>query len=67
MLHTDLIGTDSKVLVTMGCATHFAVWEATQYKFMLRASLEWLTKGTYRGQPNGVYRVGTDGAEATGQ
>ncbi len=67
VLHTDLIGTDSKVLVTMGCATHFAVWEATQYKFMHRASLEWLTKGTYRGQPNGVYRVGTDGAETTGQ
>jgi len=50
----------------MGCATHFAVWETAQYKFMHRASLEWLTKGTYRSQPNGVYRVGTDGAETEG-
>ncbi|SVA62373.1 uncharacterized protein METZ01_LOCUS115227, partial [marine metagenome] len=66
VLHADLIGTDSKVLVTMGCATHFAVWETAQYKFMHRASLEWLTKGTYRGQSNGVYRVGTDGAETEG-
>ena len=65
VLHTDLTGTGSKVLVTMACATHFAVWETSQYKFMHRASLEWLTGGTYRGQPNGVYRVGVNGAETT--
>ena len=63
VLHSDLTGTGSKVLVTMACATHFAVWETSQYKFMHRASLEWLTAGTYQGQRNGVYRVGVDGAE----
>ena len=67
VLHADLVGTDSKVLVTMGCSTHFAVWETTQYKFMHRVSLEWLTDGTYRGRSNGVYRVGVDGAETTGE
>ncbi len=67
VLHADLTGTNAKVLVTMGCATHFAVWETTQYKFMHRASLEWLTKGTYRGQSNGVYRVGVDGVDTSGE
>ena len=47
----------------MACATHFAVWETSQYKFMHRASLEWLTTGTYDGQSTGVYRVGVDGAK----
>ena len=50
----------------MDCATHFAVWEATQYKFMPRASLEWLPDGTYRGQSNGIYRVGVEDAESAG-
>ncbi|MDP6581145.1 MAG: alpha/beta fold hydrolase [Vicinamibacterales bacterium] len=67
VLHADLTGTDSKVLVTMGCATHFAVWETSQYKFMHRASLEWLTDGTYRSERNGVYRVGVDGAPPSGE
>jgi pimeloyl-ACP methyl ester carboxylesterase len=67
VLHADLTGTDSKVLVTMDCATHFAVWETSQYKFMHRASLEWFTDGTYRGECNGVYRVGVDGALPSGQ
>ena len=65
-LHADLTGAAAKVLVTMDCATHFAVWEATQYKFMHRASLEWLTDGTYRGQSNGIYRVGVEDAESAG-
>ena len=66
VLHADLTGTDSKVLVTMACATHFAVWETAQYKFLHRASLEWLTDGTYHGERNGVYRVGVNGAVASG-
>ena len=66
VLHTDLTGTGSKVLVTMACATHFAVWETLQYTFMHRASLEWLAEGTYRGRSNGVYQVGVNGAATTG-
>ena len=67
VLHADLTGTDSRVLVTMECATHFANWESAQYRFMHRASLEWLSDGTFRGHRNGVYRVGVDGAEPTGE
>ena len=58
VLHTDLTGTDSKVLITMACATHSAVWEASQYKFIHRASLEWLSEGTYRGRSNGAETSG---------
>ena len=67
VLHADLTGTDSRVFVTMECATHFANWERAQYRFMHRASLEWLSDGTFRGHRNGVYRVGVDGAEPTGE
>ena len=66
-LYRDLTGAAAKVLVTMECATHFAVWETSQYRFMHRASLEWLRDGTYRGQSTGIYRVGVDGAETSGE
>ena len=58
-LYEDLTGTDQKVLVEMACATHFAVWETTQYRFMHEASLEWLEKGTFRGSEAGRFAVGT--------
>jgi len=56
-LYGDLNGTANKVLVTMNCATHFAIWEASQYRFMHEASLEWLASGQYRGKDSGAYRV----------
>jgi len=54
-LYPDLTGVDNKVLVTMECATHFAVWEASQYKFLHEASEEWLTSGEFRGQRKGTF------------
>ncbi len=63
VLYDDLTGTDSKVLVTMECATHFAVWERSQYKFMHEASLEWLESGTFRENRQGRFTVGYNGAE----
>lgn len=59
-LYEDLTGTENKVLVHMQCATHFAVWEASQYKFMHEASKEWLTSGRYEGHTDGSYTVGFD-------
>jgi len=61
-LYGDLGGTADKVLVRMQCATHFAVWEASQYRFMHEASLEWLSEGRYRGAGSGEFRVGFGGA-----
>ena len=57
-LFEDLTSAESKVLVTMECATHFAVWESTQYKFMHEASLEWLESTTLRGETSGRFSVG---------
>lgn len=62
VLYGDLVGTDSKVFVTMACSTHFSVWETTQYKFLHRASLEWLTTGTFNGHSIGEYEVGVNGS-----
>ena len=57
-LYADLTGTERKVLVEMACATHFAVWETTQYKLLHEASLEWLEQGTFRGSAAGRFAVG---------
>ena len=67
VLYDDLTGTDSKVFVTMACATHFAVWETSQYKFMHRASLEWLDRGTYQGNRTGRFSVGYTDTEPSDQ
>ncbi len=66
-LYSDLDGTSNKVLVKMACATHFAVWEASQYKFMHEASKEWLTKTEFRGRRQGIFSVGVNGSEPSGQ
>jgi hypothetical protein len=47
----------------MECATHFAVWEDSQYKFIQEASLEWLNEGTYRGNSIGGLKVGYGGED----
>jgi pimeloyl-ACP methyl ester carboxylesterase len=63
LLYDDLVNADARVLVTMGCSTHFSVWETTQYKFLHRASLEWLTSATFAGKSQGVYEVGVNGSD----
>ena len=56
-LYPDLKGTDNKVLALMECATHFAVWEKTQYRFLQEASLEWLRHGTVQGTSQGTLNI----------
>jgi len=56
-LYNDMAATDRRVLVAMECATHFAVWEASQYRFMHAASLEWLESGEFRGETRGTYSI----------
>ncbi len=56
-LYADLAGLENKVLVTMECATHFAVWEASQYHFMHEASKEWLMSNEFRGKRQGTFSV----------
>ena len=62
-LYEDLTEAERKVLVTMECATHFAVWESTQYKFMHEASLEWFESTMFRGRPTGRFSVASGGVD----
>jgi pimeloyl-ACP methyl ester carboxylesterase len=56
-LYPDLTGTNNKVMAIMECATHFAVWEKTQYRFMQQASREWLESGSVRGAREGIIEI----------
>lgn len=54
------IQTQQKVFVHVACGSHMLVWE-NQHEIMLRASLEWLSQGTFAGQQTGSFFVDTDG------
>ncbi len=56
-LYADLSAAPNKVLAEMACATHFAVWEATEYRFMHEASKQWLESGELRGKKNGMLSI----------
>ncbi len=55
-LHADL-GSEKKVMVELGCASHNAMWERN-HRVLFDASLEWLDKGTVNGQSTGTQRLG---------
>ena len=67
ILYSNLIGINNKVLVAMVGATHFATWETSQYKFVHKVSLEWLTAGQFRGRYEGTFSIGVNGAEPSVQ
>lgn len=60
-LYEDMTGTNHKVMVEMDCATHFALWEASQYRFLHEASRIWLASGEFRGRQSGRVSVGVGG------
>jgi pimeloyl-ACP methyl ester carboxylesterase len=55
-LYSDLTGAQSKYLINMECATHYAFWENFHYTRMQDAAIEWLTTGKYQGQSEGISR-----------
>lgn len=55
-LYTDL-GATNKVFVDLACSSHNAMWERN-HLLLFRASLEWLTKGTVNGKPEGMLKLG---------
>jgi pimeloyl-ACP methyl ester carboxylesterase len=55
-LYTDL-GTPQKVFVDLACSSHNAMWEKN-HLLLFHASLEWLTKGSVDGKPEGMLRLG---------
>lgn len=53
-LYSDLTGAESRYLINMECATHYAFWETFHYRRMQDAAIEWLTTGKYQGQSEGI-------------
>ncbi len=56
-LYSDLTGTESKLLINMECATHYAFWESFHYKLMQDAAREWLMTGKYQDQTQGILTI----------
>jgi pimeloyl-ACP methyl ester carboxylesterase len=59
----DAVGSDSKVMVTVEGASHFAVFERT-HMILLEASRDWLRTGRYAGAGRGLYRASREGRVA---
>ncbi len=55
-LYTDL-GSPKKIFVDLACSSHNAMWEKN-HLLLFRASVEWLTRGTVEGKPEGMLRMG---------
>jgi pimeloyl-ACP methyl ester carboxylesterase len=55
-LYEDL-GSDSKVLVDLGCSSHNAMWEKNR-KILFDATVQWLREGQLNGMRNGMLRMG---------
>jgi pimeloyl-ACP methyl ester carboxylesterase len=55
-LYADL-GATNKVFVDLACSSHNAMWEKN-HLLLFGASLEWLTKGSVQGKPEGMLRLG---------
>ncbi len=55
-LYEDL-GSDNKVLIDLGCASHNAMWESNRL-LLFDASEERLRSGTANGVENGVLTLG---------
>lgn len=55
-LYEDL-GSDSKVLVDLGCSSHNAMWEKNR-KVLFDATVQWLRQGRLNGMSSGIVRAG---------
>lgn len=55
-LYADL-GSSKKVFVDLACSSHNAMWEKN-HLLLFEASLEWLTKGSVKGNQTGMLKVG---------
>jgi len=53
-LYADLTGVDSKYLIKLECATHYAFWESFHHARMQEAAIEWLSTGQFAGRSAGV-------------
>ncbi len=59
-LYDDLVGVPQKIHVHVACASHYLLWE-NQHEVLLDTAIEWLQKGTFKGQTNGRFAVDSKG------
>jgi pimeloyl-ACP methyl ester carboxylesterase len=55
-MYNDL-GSSKKVFVDLACSSHNAMWEKN-HLLLFDASLEWLSKGTVKGNASGMLKLG---------
>lgn len=55
-LYADL-GAKEKVIIDLACTSHNAMWE-NNHLMLFKASLEWLSNGTYAGKSSGEFKLG---------
>jgi pimeloyl-ACP methyl ester carboxylesterase len=55
-LYEDL-GSPSKVLIDLGCASHNAMWEKNRH-LLFQATIDWLREGKVNGLDQGIVRMG---------
>jgi len=59
-LYDDLVAVQQKILVRVACASHLMLWE-TQHEVLFDTTIEWLQKGTFKGQTSGRFAVDSKG------
>jgi len=59
-LYDDLVAAQQKIHVRVACASHLMIWE-TQHEVLFDTAIEWLQKGTFKGQTSGKFAVDTKG------
>ena len=60
-LYDDLIGTEQRVIATLACATHYALWERSGHGRLQDAVIEWLSLGRLGGETRGRFRIEESG------
>ena len=70
----DALGSASKVLVRIACATHQALWEGSDslhwkgpHATLQDAAVEWITAGTFQRRENGTFTVDSAGCARADQ
>ena len=59
-LYDDLVAVPQKILVHVACASHSLVFE-NQHEVLFDTAIEWLQRGTFKGQTSGRFAVDSKG------
>jgi pimeloyl-ACP methyl ester carboxylesterase len=60
-LYDDLVGAEQRVIATLSCATHYALWERSGHRRLHAASVDWLARGRLGEATRGRFRLDEQG------